>query len=181
MVERTRITAAEFSQLPETTQPTQLIEGEIIVSPAPIPTHQIICLRLGRRIEDLMPNGLVFIAPIDLYLDEENMPQPDILWVAENGRCKVTEKRLEGAPELIVEILSPSTARIDRREKFLLYQRHGVTEYWLADPIARFVEVYVLTEGHYIQQGIYDADETFTSAVLGGKTVSLQSIFPKAE
>ena len=177
MVSKTRMTAAEFFELPETNQPTELIDGELIVSPSPIPKHQLLVGRFYSKLEDLIPNGVVFFAPMDVYFDDNNIPQPDIIWVAENSQCVITEKRLEGAPELIIEILSPGTLRRDRREKYELYERFGVREYWMTDPVGQFVEVCVWVNGTYKRQGVYGPDESFESPVLGGKTVTLKGIF----
>lgn len=176
---KTKMTAAEFFDLPETTQPVELIEGELIVSPTPVPKHARTSVRFVVYLDDLVPNGEIFDAPMEIYLDDENTVQPDIFWVAENGRCKEGEKRFVGAPELIIDILSPGSVRLDKITKFKLYERHGVTEYWIVDPIEQYVEVYRLENGRYMLQGTYGPDMSFESAVLG-KTVDLNQIFPKA-
>jgi Uma2 family endonuclease len=173
---KTRVSAAEFFQLPETNIPTELIDGEIIVSPAPIPTHQRILRFTVRLLEGLIPNGEIFPAPIDVYFDDANIPQPDIVWIAEGGRCKVTDKRLEGAPDLVVEIHSPSTTRRDKTDKFDLYEKHGVREYWMIDPAAAYVEVYRLDNDAFVKVGIFGPDQTFESVTLG-KTVDLKAVF----
>lgn len=171
------MTAAEFFELPESDQQLELIEGEVIALPTPIPNHQRRVGRLYRLIDDLKPDGEVFIAPLEVYLDAHNVPQPDIVWVASSSRCRVTDKRLEGPPDLVVEVLSPGTELKDRRDKFNLYQRFGVREYWLVDPVENFIEVYRLQDGAFVRQGVYGPDESFESAALGGKTVSLTGIF----
>lgn len=133
MVSKRRMTAAELSQLPETNQPTELIAGMLIVSPCPVPKHQQISGRFFIKLDDLIPDGEIFFAPIGVYFDEDNIPEPDIVWVAEDSKCVIGDKYLEGAPELIIEIFSPGTLRYDRREKYELYERFGVREYWMAD------------------------------------------------
>jgi Uma2 family endonuclease len=173
---KTHMTAAEFLALPETNQPTQLIDGEIIVSPSPVPVHQRVVLKSARVLESLIPDGEVFVSPIDVYLDESNVVQPDILWIAAGGKCVVGEKYLSGPPDLIVEVLSPSTAREDRTVKFLLYEKFGVREYWMVDP-AKLIEVWVLDGGRFVRQGIYKIDEMFNSPVLSGKIVVVKTIF----
>jgi len=171
-----QMTAAEFLALPESNQPTQLIDGEMIVTPSPIPAHQRCVLNSIQILEALIPDGEIFVSPIDLYLDDSNVPQPDVLWIAANGKCVVGEKYLSGPPDLIVEVLSPSTAREDRTVKFLLYEKFGVREYWIVDP-AKLIEVWILDGGRYVRQGIYNIDETFNSPVLGGKMVVVKAIF----
>lgn len=173
-----KITTAEYFALPESQQPTELIDGEIIVSPAPVAWHQIIVHRLTNLIELNMPSGFVLFAPIDVHLDEYDVPQPDILWAAVPGRCRITaEGRVEGVPDLIVEVVSPSSVRRDRRSKYALYERHGVREYWIADPKGYLLEVYTLVDGKFQRHGAFEAGETFSSPALG-KTISLESAFP---
>ncbi len=173
----TRMTAAEFLTLPETNQPTQLLNGEFIVSPAPVPRHQRSSRQVEYLIEALKPNGEVFHAPIDLYLDEDNIPQPDVVWIAENSRCIVEKKYLQGPPELVVEVFSPSTELKDRKDKFNLYQRFAIPEYWMVDPELEFIEGYVLENGLYKRLGVFEPGESFISPVLGGKTVEVSKIF----
>lgn len=174
---QTKVSAAEFLTLPETLQPTELLDGEIIVSPSPVPQHQIIIGNLYHRLRGIVSEGILLISPIDVHLDEENVVQPDIVWLSAEGRCVVRAKWLEGPPALIVEVLSPGTSRRDRGDKFDLYERHGVGEYWLVDPDAHFVEVYTLSDGRYQRQGLYSPGERFPSAALGGKEIDLAGVF----
>jgi Uma2 family endonuclease len=174
---RIRMTAAEFFQLPETTRITELIDGELIVGPTPVPEHQRLVFRSASVVDDLKPDGEVFIAPISVYLDENNIPEPDILWIAANSQCSIGEKYLEGAPDLIIEVLSPSTARYDKTVKFLLYEKYGVREYWMIDPSRKVVDVWTLVSGQYSQQGVFDKHQSFISAVLAGKTIHVSAIF----
>lgn len=173
----TRMTSAEYFERPESNQFEELIDGELIVSPPPLLNHQRIVLRLATTLQTLIPNGEVFIAPVALRLDQWNVPEPDVVWVAEESPCKLVREGLEGPPDLIVEVLSPSTAKRDRGDKFDLYEKHGVREYWLADYEGQYVEVYTLSNGTFIRQGVYGAEDSFESAVLGGKLVELKAIF----
>jgi len=175
---QTRMTVAEFLSLPESNQPTELIEGEVVVSPAPIPRHQRCSGHLFIALNNLIPNGEVFYAPIDLLLDDQNLLQPDLVWVAEGGRCAITDKLLRGVPELVVEILSPGTTRQDRDTKFALYERHGVTEYWIVDPVEAYLEVYVQHDGRFLRHGIYGPGQVLLSPVLAGAPLDLNRIFP---
>lgn len=106
---QTVVSAAEYARMAETNTPTELIAGVIVVTPAPTPEHQQCSASLYRAVYPLIPNGRLYYAPIDVYFDESNVVQPDLVWVSEGGRCTVGAKWLEGPPDLIVE-----------------YQRHGV-------------------------------------------------------
>lgn len=173
----TRMTAAEFFELPESKQPIELLEGELVMSPTPVPNHQRVVGSTYVYLRQIVPNGEVFIAPLDVYLDEDNVPQPDVMWVAEGSRCVIGEKRLEGPPDLVVEVFSPGTASKDKKKKFQLYQKHGVPEYWMMDPLERYIEVHRLENGRYALQGVYEPGETFESAALGGKAVEVKALF----
>ena len=107
------------------------------------------------------------------------MVQPDVIWIGPESRCQaVGDQYWHGTPDLVVEVLSPSTAVRDRGYKFDLYERHGVREYWLVEPEGRFLEVYVLEDGRFVRRGLYQEVDDFTSPVLGGQTIVLKDIFP---
>jgi Uma2 family endonuclease len=177
MVSKTRMTADEFFQLPETNQPTELIDGVLIMSPSPVYRHQFSSGRIYALSLTLIPNGVLLYAPMDVHFDEINVAQPDILWIADGSRCVIEDQHLYGPPDLIVEIFSPGTAKPDKKDKYELYQRFGVREYWMVDPVGQYVEVCVWKDGKFEQQGIYGADDSFVSPVLGGKIVVLKGIF----
>ncbi len=167
---KTRMTATEFVQLPETNLPVQLLDGEVIEMGAPELPHQDIVLNAGiflrQQAKEL--GGKAYVAPVDVYFDELNMPQPDVLWLAPDTKCEmVGTQRLSGAPDLIVEVLSPSTAAMDRKKKFRLYEKYGVREYWIIDPRDQLVEVWQHHDGRFVLLDVYEVGETFTSALIG--------------
>ncbi len=177
MTDQVKMTATEYYELPETNDTIELINGELIVSPPPIPDHQLVVGSTYVVVLQLKPDGKVFLSPVEVYFDEENIPQPDIAWVSANSRCIVAKKRLEGPPDLIVEVLSPGTERKDRKKKFELYQKYGVREYWMVHPEEKYLEVWRHENGFFVHQGVYGPDDSFVSAVLGGKTVELAKVF----
>lgn len=171
-----RMTSARYLDRAETLQRSDLIDGEIIVSP-PSLEHQDLVLKLAFLIKQMVAHGTVMIAPVDVVLDDYNTVQPDVLWVAPDSACvREQGKYLRGAPELVIEVLSPSTARQDRGKKFALYQRHGVREYWLVDPDAAFIEVWVRDGDALARMGDFGAGESFTSPALG-VDVPLDGVF----
>ena len=124
----------------------QLLDGEMILAPSPVTRHQTILRRLSRAIEDFVAeNGLgqVWFAPLEVVLSDHDVAQPDILFVPSSRSEIVAELNIQGAPDLVVEILSPSTAIHGRGYKQSLYGSHGVRENWLVDPDAETVEVLV--------------------------------------
>jgi len=177
MAVQTKMTAKEFLQLPESLTLTELIDGELIMAPAPVPKHQLTSAHLYDTVKAIAPGGTIIFAPIDVYFTETDVVQPDLLWIAPEGQCKIGEKYLSGAPDLIVEVLSPSTALRDKQGKFRLYEKHGVREYWIIEPTAQYIEVWVRADEKFTLHGVFGAGETFTSIVLGQKTVEVASIF----
>lgn len=176
--DRARMTAAEYAQLPETTQPMELYNGEVIVMPTPTPQHQTLILNLVALLIRIIQSGRLFLSPLDVHLDELHVVQPDILWIAPESKCTIGEKYLSGAPDLVIEVLSPGTERRDRREKYALYERHGVREYWMVSAESAYIEVYALKDGRFERIGIFTEGETLPSSLLG--EVALAGIFQPA-
>ncbi len=122
--------------------------------------------------------GHVFTAPIGVRLPDHPVPvQPDILFIRAGREGIIGGQYVEGAPDLVVEILSPSNWSYDREEKFRLYEEAGVPEYWIVDPRMKSVEVFVLEAGEYVLLGKWGAVETATSRVLAGFEIPVASIF----
>jgi Uma2 family endonuclease len=175
-----QMTLAEFQQLPEATQPLELINGALIVSPTPKEPHQRTTNRIERLLEDLGPQGQMRHAPFDVYIGGHAV-QPDVFWIGPDSRCVLqADGYWHGPPDLVVEILSPSTALRDRREKLAIYAEHGVREYWLVDPANLTLEVHIqqaeTVPGSFAPAGVYGRGETFESGVLGA-TVPLDAVF----
>ncbi|SNZ16856.1 Uma2 family endonuclease [Hydrogenobacter hydrogenophilus] len=144
VVEKKKYTIEDYEKLPEGS-PYQLIEGELVVSPAPSPEHQRVSIRLSVMLFHHLKEktkGEVLYAPVDVYLDEENAYQPDIVVVLEGSKAKITQRGIEGPPDIVVEILSPSTAYYDLRVKKDVYEKAGVKEYWIVDPYMKSIEIY---------------------------------------
>jgi Uma2 family endonuclease len=174
------MTTAEYYQLPEYAEHDliQLIDGEVVIGMPPIPLHQAV---VGEVLFLLMTiakkqGGRAFTAPLEVYLDEYNSYEPDVLYLTPDSPCQVEAKRLTGAPDLVVEVLSTSTAKLDRDEKYRAYERHGVREYWIIDPLHQTVEVWYRVEGRFVYQQAYAGEDTFASPVLG-ETVSVRNFF----
>jgi Uma2 family endonuclease len=130
----------------------ELINGNIVKKQAPSPLHQRASMRISTIMNNFInekQNGELFAAPIDVFFDNYNNSQPDILFVKKEREFLITKHGIEGAPDLIVEILSPSTFKIDRKDKFNMYLFFGVPEYWIVDPKNQSIEVYILENNTY--------------------------------
>jgi Uma2 family endonuclease len=160
----------------------ELIEGELLMAPSPVTAHQRILIKLLFEIFNFITQnslGEVFTSPYDVVLDEYNVLQPDIIFVSKERAEIITEKNIKGAPDLVVEIISESTAYRDTIQKKRLYARFGIKEYWIVAPDDKLVEVYVLKdkEDAYSLVKIYLEDHVLESTVLKGLKIDLKKIF----
>jgi len=140
----TRLTHDDYVNLPDDGRRHELIEGELIVTPAPVTRHQRIARRLLVAIDlhlQATRTGEVFIAPLDVILSAYDVVQPDLLFVS-NERRAIVQDWVRGAPDLVVEILSPASRRADEVTKRHLYGRFDVREYWIVDPEVDAIKVY---------------------------------------
>jgi Uma2 family endonuclease len=158
----------------------EIIDGQAYdMSPAPSTAHQRVVLNLVRLLaEPAAARGCeVFVAPTDVVLDERNVVQPDLLVVCDP--VKVTEQAIRGAPDLIAEVLSPSTELKDRRAKRALYERFGVREYVLLHVAGEYLERYSLQDGRYGIPELFNWDERLALTVLDGLSLDLRAVFQK--
>ena len=156
----------------------ELIDGvAYAMSPAPSIKHQDVVLRLSIRIEQPLRGRPCrpFIAPTDVKLSESDVVQPDILVVCDPGR--ITPSHIEGAPDLIVEVLSPGTSAKDLRDKKALYERAGVREYLVVDPLEQYAIRFLHGADGYDKGTVFAADETLTLATLGAVEIPLWEVF----
>jgi len=161
----------------------QLLDGEMILAPSPTSRHQMLVLSLASVLQQFVSErflGRVRIAPLDVVLSAHDVAQPDILFVSNARSAIITEANIQGAPDLVVEILSPGTAEYDRGYKQALYGRHGVREYWLVDPDDSTVEVLTLVEQGLETFATYSRRQTLESLLLEGLSIELDAIFQEA-
>ena len=175
-----KFTYKDYKSLPESeTKRYELIEGELIMVPSPFTYHQRISRKLEFLLEDFVEKnklGEIFYAPCDVHLGD-NVVQPDILFVSKEHFYVIAREEIKGAPDLVIEILSPATAERDRTIKRTLYARYGVREYWIVDPEKKTVEVLTLKKEGYETFGIYKMQDTLTSPLLSGLSINLTKVF----
>ena len=156
--------------MPETNRPTELWDGELIMSPSPFFGHQELVARIYKLLDTWVTRrrlGKVIVSPLDMILAPRRVTQPDVMVVLRD-RLGVLRDRLHGPADLAVEILSPHSRRRDRLDKRDLYEQHGVREYWLIDPEAKTVEVLYLEAGTYHLAGRWHPGERARSRLLKG-------------
>ena len=158
----------------------ELLDGELVMTPAPGERHQSVSIRLGSKLFQFVDEnrlGEVYSAPFDVVLSDWDVVQPDLLFVSNARADIITDANIQGAPDLVVEILSPSTAERDKTFKYALYAEHGVGEYWIVDTDAKTITVLLLGERGFAVEGIYEEGETLESPMLGGFELGLVDIF----
>ncbi len=149
---------------------------------APVVSHQRILANLHIMMNrTCSESGILLFAPVDVYLDENNCFQPDLVYILHENASIVTDKRIEGAPDLVAEILSPSTSKNDKIRKKRQYERHGVKEYWVADPTHRTVDQFVSRDGKFELFETYAPGDTLTSPVFGCVTLEMDELFAGAK
>jgi Uma2 family endonuclease len=173
-----RWTYADYCRIPADRLRHEIIDGRHYVNPAPDPRHQRVSRYLQYELMTLVELtglGEVLDAPIDVHLGRGSLVQPDLVVVLRKNRRIIGPKKVRGAPDLLVEILSPGTERYDRRKKLPRYARAGVREFWLVDPERRCIEQYVLRGRRYVQ--VAECRESIRLRVLRSVTVDLGSVF----
>jgi Uma2 family endonuclease len=148
------------------------------MSPAPSWRHQVISGNLEFEIKSqLRPRKTchVVYAPIDVYLSHDTVVQPDIIVVCDQK--KIEKKGCVGAPDLVVEILSPSTAKADWKDKYILYEQSCVREYWIVNPDDALVHVFRLMDGKFFLDGTYSAADTVKIAIFEDVAIDLRNVF----
>ena len=177
-------TYEEFLSLPEGGPfRYEIIDGELCMTPAPDTRHQKISGRLFYMIYGFLlknPMGEVFDAPYDVVFSKDPLQvvEPDLVFVSKEHLSIITEKNIQGVPDLTVEILSPSTATADRRVKHSLYERFGVLEYWIVDPETETVQVFRLSAGRYSAPLEYGKGDLLESPFFPGLSIPLSEVFP---
>jgi len=173
-------TIADYMLLDEGA-PFQLINYDLVMSPSPLPFHQAISVRLVQMLSNFLDskndNGFLAHAPADVKFDDGNVLQPDILYVSEERKAEIVKDRIEGAPDLVIEILSPSNAYYDLKQKKDVYEKYGVKEYIIVDPIAQDIELYILQDGAYHLHQKAQKNELLNSVLLAGFSIEGEKIF----
>ena len=174
------MTYEQYCLLPEDGKQYEVIDGELFMTPAPKPKHQEIVVRLTVELSGFVrKNGLgeVFIGPVDVVFDRHTVVQPDVLFISTARLSIVGEEALEGAPDLVVEVLSPSTFYKDLRKKMTAYSQFGVQEYWIVDPETQTIEIYARRDDKLQLAQKFSSDETVESALLPGLRLAVRDLF----
>jgi Uma2 family endonuclease len=161
----------------------EILDGELIMTPAPSTLHQQMATELGYQLVGFVKEhnlGRVYYAPTDVVLAPKQVVQPDLLFVRADRVAEVVgERAIQGTPDLVVEIISPSSTHTDHFRKRVLYERFGVPEYWIVDPANRSIEVLTLREEGYELFSFAAESGSVSSHVLPGLSVTLEELLPR--
>jgi Uma2 family endonuclease len=174
------ITARQYRLMPETGPRYQLINGDLRMAPAPNRYHQVISRNLEFILLSFLeehPIGELYHAPFDVYLSDIDVFQPDIVVIRNENLRILTAIGAEGAPDLVIEILSPRTRILDLEPKRQAYSREGVTELWIIDPAPQTVAVYRFNENLEAPVAVKEAVDILESPLLPGLQIDLQKVF----
>ena len=177
----TRLTYEDFVCFPDDGMRHELIDGVHYVTPCPITRHQLLVGRLhlaiGNHLEQRPGAGLLFMAPFDVIFSRWDVVEPDLLFVAGDQLEILTDANIQGAPALVIEILSPGTRRRDLGIKRELFDRGGVREYWVVDPKADDLTIYRRTPDGRLSKASQLGAATLSTPLLPGFTLSLAKLF----
>ena len=176
---KVRFTYSDYCLLPDD-KSYELIDGELYMAPAPLTRHQVILFNLVLLIGSFVRQrslGRLLPAPVDVIFSDEDVLQPDILFVAADREGIVTERACEGAPDLVIEILSPSTGQRDRELKRKVYANYGVKEYWLVDPESHSVQVLRLGDADFTDCGVFRSGSNVSTPLLPGLELPVSDVF----
>jgi Uma2 family endonuclease len=170
----------EFLELPEDGNRYEILDGELVTTPRPPIYHQIVSGNLTARLDAHVSRnslGTLLFAPVAVRLDETTIVQPDLLFVAADRAHIVNELSIDAAPNLLIEILSPSTAKRDRTVKAQLYAKLGVDHYWIVDPEAQQIEAFEREGDVYREVAIVEGDATFSPKLFPGLRIELAALW----
>ncbi len=176
------LTVADYRLMPAAGPRYQLIEGDLIMAPAPNRFHQDISGNLQYLLRAYLeehPIGKLYAAPLDVFLDEVNVYQPDLVFVAKARFAILRDAGIVGAPDLIVEILSPGTEHLDRKAKVRVYARSGVAELWLVDPTEKTVQLYDLMADAAHPTAAFPLKSSLSSRIFPELKIKLAAIFAR--
>ena len=172
-------TYEDLFDLPDDGRRWEIIDGELYEMPGPNMDHAAVIMDLIARFLPVVTalGGRIFTAPVDVFFAAANPVEPDIMVLLPDSLKLIVKRGLEGPPDLLVEVISPSNPRHDRLTKRALYARGGVREYWLVDPEAAVLEILVLDGGAYRTHVRAVGDDSVTSTVLPGLSFPASAVF----
>jgi Uma2 family endonuclease len=180
---RARLTSADLLALPIDGKRHELVDGVHFVNPSPVPRHQLVLGNLYFAIRGFVEErdlGTVFFAPLDVVLSDFDLVEPDLLFISHQRRAILEKRFIRGAPDLAVEVTSPSTRRLDVVLKRRAYRKFGFAEYWIVDPEQETIDVF-RGEGEWLEPALRltraQGPQMLTSPLFPGLALDLATVF----
>ena len=177
---RLKFTVSDYMSMPDNGKRYELLDGEIFLAPSPTFRHQGVQKNLVIALSGVFERterGWIRGAPLDVVFSDGDVAQPDVMFISNERSDIITDANVQGAPDLAIEILSPGTVIYDRGYKRTLYGRHGVLEYWLVDPEAETVEIFVLGDEGLVEYSSFGNTGELSTPVMGGDSIDLAELF----
>ncbi len=175
-----KFTYEDLQHIPPDRNRYEIVEGDLLVAPAPDTLHQTIVLNIGADLRQHVRKhrlGRVFVAPCDIVFTSSTVLEPDVMFVSNARLHIIGKKNLSGPPDLVVEVLSESTAHVDREVKSKQYARYGVPELWLFNPKGETIEIFRLRKGEYELVERLGFGDTLTSPLFPGLRLAVSSLW----
>jgi Uma2 family endonuclease len=177
-----KLTYEDFLNFPDDGKRHEIIDGDHYVTPSPVTKHQAVALNLTMALGSYLrqhPIGVVFFAPLDVVFSDFDVVEPDLLYISRARVGVLTDRHVRGAPDLVVEILSPGTRKTDETTKRRLYERFDVPEYWVVDPELDAIKVYRRVEGAFarVAELRTETGDTLTTPLLPDFSAPLAELF----
>ncbi len=180
---KVRYTYDDYCELPDDGNRYEVIDGVLYMAPAPHPRHQRILFNLTVLFTPFVTGGNalgeLFFSPIDVIFASEDIFQPDLLFISRERLHIITDRGLEAAPDLVVEVLSPSTRSRDLNLKRRRYAHFGVPEYWPIDPDSRTIRALMLENDHYKERGTYVIGDELVTPLIPGLVIPVEQVFER--
>ncbi len=177
--EKKKYTYQDYCQLPNEVR-AEVLDGELLMSPSPFRKHQEISWKIefaiGKWVEENR-RGKIYNAPFDVVLSQYDIVQPDLLYISYERKSILTEANVQGAPDLVIEILSSGDKKRDTVKKKAIYEKYGVKEYWIVDPDSETISVFILEGNNFQEKGIYKRNQILESPLLPGFSLVLEDVF----
>ena len=176
-------TYVDYAALPEDGTHYEVVSGVLYMTPTSSWSHQEVVFEIASYLRNYVRTaglGGVFVAPVDVELAPNVVFQPDVVVLLKNGRDKLKGNHIVGAPDLVVEVVSPGSATYDRYDKNVSYAQARIPEYWIADPATHTVEVLVLEGAKYSAQGVFQGKALLPSKIVPGLNVPVEKFFESA-
>jgi Uma2 family endonuclease len=178
----TKLTYEDYAALPDDGKLYELIDGELIVNPSPIPRHQWIALQISTAVHIFVRKhglGRTYAAPVDVVLSTNDVVVPDIIFISRERLATIGDKNVTAMPDLAVEVMSPWSRKRDEVVKRNLYERSGAREYWIVDPVAETVKIYRRTGEQFerVAELAHKNADTITTPLLPGFELPLAEVF----